>query len=98
MNDSKKFRTLLEAGFGASVGPEILERVVIFREEILKENEVQNLTRLLSPQDFFEGHIEDVIHLERSGFLGFPALDLGAGMGVPGVLHALIYPRDGQDS
>jgi 16S rRNA G527 N7-methylase RsmG len=93
VSDSAEFRRLLETD--GHLDSSQIDRVVIFREEVLKENEIQNLTRLLSPKDFYEGHVLDVIHLENSGFLRFPALDLGAGMGVPGILHALIYSPKG---
>lgn len=98
MSDSKEFRSLLVKGLSPDLSPEVIERIVTFREEVLKENEVQNLTRLLSPKDFYEGHVEDVIHLEATGFLQFPALDLGAGMGVPGLLHAIMYAPEGLET
>lgn len=68
-----------------------LERVVQFYALVLKENETQNLTRLISPKDFLEGHVLDVKELLKSGFVSFPALDLGSGGGVPGLLAALIH-------
>lgn len=95
MTDSEEFSHLLETELSGQLDQEQIHRLVVFREEVLRENEAQNLTRLLSPRDFFEGHVLDVIHLEKSGLLRFPALDLGAGMGVPGVLHALIYRPSG---
>lgn len=91
MSDSIDFRRLLEADKALDLSLEQIERAIEFREEVLRENEIQNLTRLLSPVDFFEGHIKDVIHLQRSGLVSFPALDLGAGMGVPGLLTAILY-------
>jgi 16S rRNA (guanine527-N7)-methyltransferase len=91
VNDSAEFLRILNANVGSELTPEQIERIVEFREAVLQENEVQNLTRQTAPQDFFDGHVMDVIHLERSGLLSLPALDLGAGMGVPGVLHALIF-------
>jgi 16S rRNA G527 N7-methylase RsmG len=98
VSDSDEFRSLLKKGLESEITPEVIERVVTFREEVIKENEVQNLTRLLSPKDFYEGHVEDVVHLQKSGFLQFPALDLGAGMGVPGLLHALMYAPEGLET
>ncbi len=95
MSDSPEFRRLLEENLGSSLNETQIARLVAFREEVLKENAIQNLTRQLSPKDFYEGHVLDVVHLERSGLLELPALDLGAGMGVPGILHALIYTPKG---
>lgn len=91
MNESIQFRTLLEADPELGLSLEQIDKAVLFRDEVLKENEIQNLTRLLSPQDFLDGHIRDVIHLWKSGLVTYPALDLGAGMGVPGLLGAVLY-------
>ncbi len=95
MNDSAEFQKLLENDPSLELSAEQILRIREFREEVLKENEVQNLTRLLSPTDFYEGHIKDVVHLRKSGLLEYPAMDLGAGMGVPGLLSALIYGTEG---
>jgi 16S rRNA (guanine527-N7)-methyltransferase len=93
--DSAEFRSILEKNLGTELTSDQIDRIVAFREEILAENAVQNLTRLTTPEDFYEGHVLDVIHLEKSGLLELPALDLGAGMGVPGMLHAVIYRPNG---
>lgn len=96
MSDSSEFVRLLKENLGSELSGDQISRISAFRDEVLKENEVQNLTRQLSPRDFYEGHVLDVVHLERSGLLDLPALDIGAGMGVPGVLHALVYAPKGQ--
>jgi 16S rRNA (guanine(527)-N(7))-methyltransferase RsmG len=67
-------------------------RVGLFYELVVAENEVQNLTRLISPRDFVEGHVLDVKELLDSGLVDFPAMDLGSGGGVPGLLAAIIRP------
>lgn len=95
MSDSAEFIGLLQRNLGSELNGEQIARISAFRDEVVKENAVQNLTRQLSPKDFYEGHVLDVVHLERSGLLKLPALDIGAGMGVPGVLHALVYRPKG---
>ena len=50
----------------------------------------QNLTRLIDPLDFVIGHLLDVKALIESGLLEYPAMDLGSGVGVPGVVAALM--------
>ncbi len=72
---------------------ETAHRIDQFRECVVEENEQQNLTRLISPQEFVEGHVMDVKELLKSGFLDYPAMDLGSGVGVPGLLCALIQPE-----
>jgi 16S rRNA (guanine(527)-N(7))-methyltransferase RsmG len=90
--DPKEFRERL-----ISAWPELSEdqrsRVVRFYELVCVENEIQNLTRLISPQDFVEGHVLDVKALRESGLVSFPAMDLGSGGGVPGLLYAAIDPN-----
>ncbi len=88
---SAEFRSYLEKCELDRFSVEQIDRLVLFRDEVLKENEVQNLTRLLSPLDFYEGHVLDVIHLKKSAQIEFPCLDLGSGMGVPGLVYALLY-------
>jgi len=66
-----------------------------FRELVLEENGRQNLTRLTSAEDFFRGHVRDVLELrtfrEKRGLLGASAVDLGSGAGVPGLLSAALF-------
>jgi len=64
-----------------------------FREFVLAENEIQNLTRLSEPVDFFEGHVLDAVHLLRSNWLSGTVMDLGSGAGMPGILCALLDSR-----
>src|SRR6185503_17070963 len=86
---SEEFSGLLERAW-----PELTadqrSRVVHFFELVRAENEIQNLTRLITPQDFLEGHVLDVKELLSSGLLSFPAADIGSGGGVPGLLAAAI--------
>lgn len=73
-----------------SLSQEAVERVLRFYSVLVQENEVQNLTRLISEPDFLEGHLLDVKALLDSGLLEYPAMDLGSGGGVPGLLAGLI--------
>lgn len=78
---------------GSNAGGEArLERMARFYALVCAENAVQNLTRLVTPEDFVRGHVRDVDFLEGlSGFLGADdsrVLDWGSGVGVPGLLCA----------
>lgn len=84
-------RELLKSQTRISLTDEQISRITAFHALVLKENETQNLTRLLSDQDFFEGHIVDAIELHQCGFLQSPVLDLGSGMGSPGLISALLF-------
>jgi 16S rRNA (guanine527-N7)-methyltransferase len=70
-------------------------KAIQFFTELVKENRIQNLTRLTSPLDFVEGHLLDVVHLQQCGFLPDQGkvLDLGCGGGVPGLLSSVIDQR-----
>jgi 16S rRNA (guanine527-N7)-methyltransferase len=63
-----------------------------FYTELVRENAVQNLTRLIEPRDFVDGHLIDAVQLLESGFLRYPAMDLGSGGGIPGLLCAVLSP------
>jgi len=69
-----------------------LLRIGRFAELLSAENKVQNLTRLTTPEEFVEGHLLDVKELLESGWIEYPAADLGSGGGVPGLLAAAIEP------
>lgn len=69
-------------------------RVLEFYQALLKANETQNLTRLTSPSDFYSGHLQDVRELLKTGWVEYPAMDLGSGAGIPGLLAALIEPGE----
>jgi 16S rRNA (guanine527-N7)-methyltransferase len=71
------------------ISPEVRAKIQAFYQLLCEENEVQNLTRLISPTDFYYGHLVDVLELLKSGLISFPAVDLGSGGGVPGLLAAL---------
>ncbi len=73
-----------------ALSQESVEKILEFYGIIQAENERQNLTRLLTPSLFFHGHVEDVLELLKWNRLQYPSLDLGSGVGVPGILAALI--------
>src|SRR5690606_29107921 len=66
------------------------DRLLLFYDCVVAENDRQNLTRLVDPAAFWEGHVEDVKELLRAEILDNPAMDLGSGVGVPGLLAAAL--------
>lgn len=76
-----------------ALSPEAQKRVSAYYRLLLEGNEVQNLTRLIAPQDFIEGHLLDVLELEKTGWIQSEAMDLGSGCGVPGLLAACVNPK-----
>jgi 16S rRNA (guanine527-N7)-methyltransferase len=89
---NQTFATLLEAA-NLGLARATIQKIDRFRELVVEENARQNLTRLLEPKDFLEGHVEDAVHLLKCGFLQYPAADLGSGVGVPGLLCAIMDPK-----
>ncbi len=85
-------KDLIKGRFPELSGAQI-DRIFGFYEAMKAENEVQNLTRLISPADFIDGHLQDAVELLKTGFLTYPAMDLGSGGGVPGLLCAAIDPN-----
>jgi 16S rRNA (guanine(527)-N(7))-methyltransferase RsmG len=72
------------------LSPEQVEKASQFAEILHRENQNQNLTRILGVEEFIDGHLIDVIELFRFNLLSSRVLDLGSGCGVPGLLAAAI--------
>ena len=87
----EKLKNLLIEG-EYSLTPEAADKVLRFYQVVLEENAIQNLTRLTSPEDFYYGHVVDVLEFLKVSENWFPALDLGSGGGVPGLLSAVMRP------
>jgi 16S rRNA (guanine527-N7)-methyltransferase len=88
---NQEFLDLLKSEW-PGLSDETYQRISAFRDWIIDESSRQNLTKLLSPKEFFEGHVLDVKALLECKLVDFPAMDLGSGGGVPGFLAALISP------
>jgi 16S rRNA (guanine527-N7)-methyltransferase len=67
-----------------------VSRLVRFRELVVAENEVQNLTRIVEPEAFFDSHVIDGEKVVETPAVEFPAMDLGSGLGVPGLVSAIL--------
>jgi len=94
--ESEAMLEALLAGVTDQISHQAQKRILEFYKWVCKENELQNLTRLISGRDFFEGHVCDVLafhSLQALQTIEFPALDLGSGVGVPGALSAIIRPE-----
>jgi 16S rRNA (guanine527-N7)-methyltransferase len=89
MSDLSELKSLLSQRFPSFTSGQV-SGVLSFYELLVAENAVQNLTRLISPLDFVDGHLQDAAELLKCGFLSTPCLDLGSGGGVPGLLCAIL--------
>jgi 16S rRNA (guanine(527)-N(7))-methyltransferase RsmG len=70
--------------------PEQVKKASLFAHILHRENETQNLTRILGVGEFIEGHLKDVLSLLAAPTLGVEVMDIGSGSGVPGLLAAAI--------
>ena len=61
-----------------------------FAEILHRENQKQNLTRILGIKEFVSGHLLDVVELMKANWLESSVMDIGSGGGVPGLLAAAI--------
>lgn len=86
---SLELRDLLQEAW-PELSSDAAARVIAFHRILADENERQNLTRLVSPKDFVDGHVLDVRELVKSKLADYPAMDLGSGCGVPGLLAAAV--------
>src|SRR5262245_7921048 len=89
---ANELESLLKQHFPA-LSEEIRTRVCFFYEFLLKENQIQNLTRLISPEDFIYGHLSDVMELLKLDWISYPAVDIGSGAGIPGLLAAIVHKQ-----
>lgn len=82
-----ELKNLLE---GHHLASETAQKLLHFHQIVLQENEIQNLTRLTSAEEFFFGHLTDGFELHKANLVDYPAADLGSGVGVPGIPMAIL--------
>jgi 16S rRNA (guanine(527)-N(7))-methyltransferase RsmG len=84
---------------GAGLSQAAAERGADYWLLVSEENSRQNLTRLIEPKAFFDGHVVDVLELRRLRLramsqTGEAWVDLGPGAGVPGLLSAALFDEE----
>ena len=67
-----------------------MEKAAQFAEILHRENELQNLTRILGADEFVDGHLRDSLELLKNPALSDRVIDVGTGSGVPGLLSSAL--------
>ena len=83
------FKAAIE-GASLDLGPRMVDQAARFAAILHRENQKQNLTRILGVGEFVSDHLLDAIELIRAPALGGIVADLGTGSGVPGLLAAAL--------
>lgn len=77
----------------SEISSEMIDELAGFHELMRAENETQNLTRLISPRDFLDGHLVDCLELKKLNWIESELVaDLGSGCGVPGIPMSILCP------
>ena len=79
---------------GLDTTPDQLRDIDLFRTELLRWNDMVNLTRITAPEDFAIKHVIDSLVLYK--YLRIPmeakVIDVGTGPGIPGLLMKICRP------
>jgi 16S rRNA (guanine527-N7)-methyltransferase len=72
----------------------IIEKINIYRQELLEWNKKINLTRITDPVEFARKHVIDCIMLEKRVKISQSAglIDIGTGPGIPGIMIKIKRP------
>jgi 16S rRNA G527 N7-methylase RsmG len=89
----ESLRVLLEKELQNTVYYDKIPALAAYYELILTESLRQNLTKILSVEEFFYRHVYDCLELLKTNWLEYPVLDIGSGVGVPGLMTALLSGR-----
>lgn len=88
----KELANLLSKTDLEPVSQGVLDDLNRFYEHVIRVNQVMNLTSLTSREDFSEKHLLDSFYL-LPHLEGNNLLDLGSGLGVPGLVLKLTQPK-----
>jgi 16S rRNA (guanine527-N7)-methyltransferase len=91
--DDRLYDVFRNHGFG-DFPHELRHRFVEFYQLLMKHQQRDNVTRLLSLRDVGIKHFIDSLMVPRLVTLAFPLLDVGTGPGFPGIPLKFMYPKE----
>lgn len=86
---------LLQQGcdqLGLKISEEQQEQLFLYLELLLKWNKVYSLTAITDPEQMVIAHLLDGLSVVKFFDNAASILDVGSGMGVPGIILAIVYP------
>lgn len=95
MNDNRLSELLVDGitQLGLSVTDNQLRQLISYKDILLRWNKVYSLTAITNPRELIIQHLLDglsiVNHIPESSCV----LDVGSGMGVPGIILAIMLPK-----
>lgn len=94
VNDFKRILDIEAIKNGIEIEDDIIEKIYIYRQELLEWNKKINLTRITDPVEFARKHVIDCFILEKRIKIDQFAdlIDIGTGPGIPGIMIKIIRP------
>ncbi len=95
MNDSRLSELLVDgiSQLGLSVTEKQLKQLVAYKDILLRWNKVYSLTAITNPRELIIQHLLDGLSLVAHIPANARVLDVGSGMGVPGIILAVMLPE-----
>lgn len=94
MNDNRLSELLVDGitQLGLSVTENQLKQLITYKDILLRWNKVYSLTAITNPRELIIQHLLDGLSLVAHISAAARVLDVGSGMGVPGIILAIMLP------
>lgn len=93
---SKNVSDLLSEGIaelGLTVSATQLNQLMLYKDILLRWNKVYSLTAITNPRELIVQHLLDGLSIVKHIPSNAHLLDVGSGMGVPGIILAIMLPE-----
>ncbi|HRG63253.1 MAG TPA: 16S rRNA (guanine(527)-N(7))-methyltransferase RsmG [Burkholderiales bacterium] len=95
MNDNRLSELLVDGitQLGLSVTDNQLRQLISYKDILLRWNKVYSLTAITNPRELIIQHLLDGLSIVNHIMEDSCVLDVGSGMGVPGIILAIMLPK-----